>query len=396
MVQPTPSVALRIGMRLRDHGPHTVSELANALTISRTSVETSLVPLLDGGIVVDAPVAPARGAGRPARRFAFNAAAGVVAGVDVGVHSIRVVLSDLAGTVLTQRAFPGLNPDEDGAAQLLDLVSSIDTALADAGLDSSRVRAIGVALPGIVDDAGRVVASVVLPTWSGIDVAGHLRAAFSSPVVIDNGVRLAAVAEHHLGAARLVDEVLYLSVGNRVAAGLILGGKPRRGVHNVAGDIGRLAFRGWDARTGQIEWHSAESAEAVFQRAEEGDAAASAELEAFVEELARGIATLVMAVDPALVVIGGGVSLARERLLAPLRAAVTRRIALPFEVPIVAARLGGEAAAHGALVFAFTRCSADVHGFSGMPSPSITPLEPLQPDATALTLTQAPSAPIPT
>lgn len=378
MLQPTSSVTLRLALRLRDHGPHTVSELARALDISRTSVETGLGPLWEAGLARDAPVTPARGAGRPARRFAFDASAGVVAGVDVGVHSIRIVLSDIAGVVRAQSSFVGLNPAEDGATQLLQVVADIATTLRQARIELAELRAIGVALPGIVDDAGRVVASVVLPTWSGIDVAGHLHAAFSCPVVIDNGVRLAAVAEHHLGAARMVDDVLYLSVGNRVAAGLILGGTPRRGVHNVAGDIGRLAFRGWDARTGQIEWHSADSAASVFENAEAGDEDARTELDAFIDELAQGISTLVMAVDPALVVIGGGVSQARERLLAPLRAAVARRIALPFDIPIVAARLGGDAAAHGALVFAFTRSTESIYGFSGMTAPPVTPLDPAQ------------------
>jgi hypothetical protein len=74
-----------------------------------------------------------------------------------------------------------------------------------------------------------------------------------------------------------------------------------------------------------------------------------------------------------LVVIGGGVSRAQERLLAPLRSAVAERIALPFDIPIVAARLGGEAAAHGALVFAFTRCATSMYGFE-LPAPPITPL----------------------
>ncbi len=375
MLRSSLPVPFRIALRLRDHGAHTVSGLAQALDLSRTSVETALTPLLESGLVADAPATAAKGAGRPARRFAFSAAGGLVLGVDVGVHSVRVVLSDLAGTVVAHHAAAGLDPADVGATQLHDLVAHIRRALAEAGRDAADVRAIGIALPGIVDDQGRVVASVVLPTWSGIDVAAHMRDTFSCPVVIDNGVRLAAVAEHHLGAARLVDEVLYLSVGNRVAAGLILGGQPRRGVHNVAGDIGRLAFRGWDAQTGQIQWRTGDSAETVFRAAEQGDTAAREELTAFVDELARGIATLVMAVDPALVVVGGGVSLARERLLAPLREAVARRIGLPFEIPLVAARLGADAAAHGALVFAFTRSAEQIYGIGSMPPPQIIPLD---------------------
>lgn len=377
-------VPVRLALHLRDHGPRSVTELAQALEVSRTSVETSLAPLIDSGLVSDAPVAVSKGAGRPARHYAFRTDAGVVAGVDVGAHSIRILLADLAGTVMFHRTLPGLDPTASGASQLDRVVEDISTVADEAGIAPARLRAIGVSLPGIVDDTGRVITSVVIPTWSGIDVAGHLRRAFSCEIVIDNGVRLAAVAEHHLGAARLVNEVLYLSVGNRIAAGLILGGIPRRGVHNVAGDIGRLAFRGLNARTGQIGWRSADSAEEVFELAEQGDEAARTELDGFLDELAHGIATLVMTVDPAIVVVGGGLSLARERLLVPLRSAVARHIGLPFEVPIVGARLGADAAAYGALALAFTRCTTGIYGLEQMPSPPLTPLAaPVTPTAHA-------------
>jgi hypothetical protein len=68
-------------------------------------------------------------------------------------------------------------------------------------------------------------------------------------------------------------------------------------------------------------------------------------------------------------------SLAREALLAPLRSAVMRRIRIPVDLPIVAARLGGEAAAHGALVFAFIRCADDVTGLPDLPPPPLAPIE---------------------
>ncbi|MGW8482484.1 ROK family protein [Microbacterium sp. NPDC055903] len=374
-------VAVRLALHLREHGPHTVTELAQAIEVSRTSVETALGTLEGSGIVADAPAPAAKGAGRPARRYAFQSSAGVVVGVDVGAHSIRVLFADLAGVVIAHRSADGLRPDADGATQLDQVVAVVTEAAVDAGIPLTRFRAVGVSLPGIVDDNGRVLASVVIPTWAGIDIVAHLRSAFACPIVVDNGVRLAAVAEHHLGAARLINEVLYLSVGNRIAAGLILEGRPRRGVHNVAGDIGRLAFRGLNARTGQIDWRAADNAEAVFRRAEQGDAEARRELDAFVDELAHGIATLVMTVDPAIVVIGGGLSLARERLLVPLREAVATHIGLPIDVPIVGARLGAEAAAHGALAFAFARCTSDIYGIPQMSSPPLTPLPQATPVA---------------
>src|SRR5699024_7263350 len=136
-----------------------------------------------------------------------------------------------------------------------------------------------------------VLTSVVIPEWSGVDIAEHLRQVFQVGVAIDNGVRLAAVAEHHLGAAQLVDDVLYLSVGNRVAMGLILDGKSRRGVHDVAGDIGRLIFPGERTETGQISWANGENAADVFARARDGNSAASDEIAAFVDRLGRALST---------------------------------------------------------------------------------------------------------
>jgi ROK family protein len=205
-------------------------------------------------------------------------------------------------------------------------------------------------------------------------VAGALQLRFGCPAVMDNGVRLATVAEHHMGSGRHFDDVLYLSVGARIAAGMILGGQPRRGAHNVAGDIGRVAFRGPSERTGEIQWRSGRTAEEVFALARQQDPRARKELREFINELARGIATMVMAIDPAIVIIGGGMSLADDELLEPLREAIDQHIGLPLGLPVIASRLGAEAAVHGALVFAFGQCAEHIYRIGVLPPPAITPL----------------------
>ena len=185
-----------------------------------------------------------------------------MAGIDIGVYSLRVVVADLAGTTMVASTSEGVDPSLGPAEQLDVVIRQLrDTP---AGLDTRQLRAIGISHPGIVDGAGNVVASVIFPTWVGFDLVGELGDRFGCPVVIDNGVRLATVAEHHMGSGRRFDDVLYFSGGARVAAGLILGGEPRRGAHNVAGDIGRVAFRGINERTGQIRWRCANTAKKVF------------------------------------------------------------------------------------------------------------------------------------
>ncbi|MEE2815122.1 MAG: ROK family protein [Actinomycetota bacterium] len=369
-------IAVRAALHIRDRGSATVTEIARTLELSRTSVENAMGALTEVGLVADAPLAPVRGAGRPARRYSFESRAGHVIGVDIGAASVRVVIADLTGRVLHQQRFTGVADSRDGAEKLGAVIDGIREALSGAAIPLSRLRAIGVSLPGIVDDVGRVTTSVVIPEWSGVDIGSQLSAAFGCPVSVDNGVRLAAVAEHHLGVAQLVDDLLYLSVGNRISMGLILSGRPRRGIHNAAGDIGRLAFPGLVTQTGQLTWRTGATAEEVFERARSGERTARDELDSFIDQLARGIATLAMTVDPAMIVIGGGISGAHEQFLEPLRPALAAHIGLPISVPVVAARLGAEAAAHGALVFAFHRHASAVYGLDEMPVPSITPLAP--------------------
>ena len=365
------STAVRAATWLRDTQPAGITTLARDLSLSRTSVENALAVLEGHDLVVGVPGRP-HGAGRPARHFAFHAASGLVAGIDIGVYSLRVVVADLAGTTMVASTSEGVDPSLGPAEQLDVVIRQLRDTLA--GLDPRQLRAIGISLPGIVDGAGNVVASVIFPTWVGFDLVGELGDRFGCPVVIDNGVRLATGAEHHMGSGRRFDDVLYLSVGARVAAGLILGGQPRRGAHNVAGDIGRVAFRGINERTGQIRWRCANTAKKVFELARGHDAQAMRELSEFIDELGRGIATVVMAIDPAVVVIGGGMSLADEELLDPLRESMQRHIGLPLGLPVIASRLGAEAAVHGALIFAFTQCAGQIYKVGPLPPPTITPM----------------------
>lgn len=373
-MQNSPSITAQVVMHLRSGGPATITELSRSLEVSRTSIENALVPLDAAGTIIASTAIATTGAGRPARRYAFHASAGVVAGVDIGVASVRVLLADLAGRVIAHHDFPGVASRADGAATLTAVIEDIRDALASTN-DIGPLLAVGLSLPGIVDDAGRVIASVVIPQWTAVDIGSQLRRALGCPVSVDNGVRLATIAEHHLGVAQLVDDVIYVSVGNRIAVGMILDGRPRRGTHHAAGDIGRHAFRSVVNETGQISWNAASTAAGVFELARSGDGAAQAELQTFIGAFARGIAIVTLTIDPSMIVIGGGLSEAQEDLLGPLRDAVTQFVGLPLHIPLVAARLGATAAAHGALVYAFQQHSPHIYGVDEIAVPPITPAD---------------------
>ncbi len=365
--------AAACAVALRDHGSATVAELADRTGLSRPTIESGLEMMVDRGLVsvLDGLTPGGRGVGRPARMYEFRAAAGHVAAVDVGVHRIRTTVANLAGQVLGW-CEEATGDGTIGPTRMATVMNVIRHCLARTAIGPETLVGMGVAVTGMVGRDGRLIVSRNLPDWEGVDIAGHLRREYGCPVVVDNDIRMAALAEHRLGAARLVDDVIYLFAGHRVSMGLILGGELRHGRHSAAGEIGGIAFSmPVDDRRDQLRWKSAESGAEVFRLAAAGDPAAKAEVGAFARGLATGVATVAMAIDPDIIVIGGGLSGAGGALLDPLREAVNAAIPVPVMPSIVASELGAESVLLGTLVRAFGATSVSVYGSTGLPEPPI-------------------------
>lgn len=361
----------RTAVSLRDHGRATVTQIARTSGLSRPTVDIAVAALLERGLVVqDAPTAGGRGAGRPARSFAFEPKAGYVVGIDAGVHRIRAAVADLDGTVVGRREDPV--PVTLGGAERLQVVrDTVARTLGAAGVARRSVTALGVAVSGYVGPQGRLLVSHNTPEWVGVDLSRRIGDGFDCPVVVDNDIRLAALAEHRYGAARLMDDVLYLFVGHRVSLGLIVGGQLRRGHHGASGEVGDLIFSGPVYERGQLRWDSAPDAKTVFERAAAGDVECRAEVLQFVDRLGPGLATVTMAFDPDVLVVGGGLSAAGEALLEPLRDRMQQGIGVPVHPRLIASELGTEAVLLGALARAFTESSIQVFGVEDLPQPPV-------------------------
>lgn len=362
----------RCAVALRDEGPATAAEIARRTRLSRPTAEVAVTTLIENGLVSEsAALTPGgRGTGRPARIYGFNGANGFVAGVDVGQHAIKVVIADLAGRVVgwveesTDDSFVG--PGRmDGVKRV------VRRAMAAASVPARKIVAMGVAVPGLVGDDGQLVISRILPDWEGVDIAGHLSAEFECAVRVENDTRLASLAEHRLGAARLAQDVICLFAGHRLSMGLILEGKVRRGHHGAAGEVGDIVFSNHVDQTGELRWATAPSAEQVFQQSAAGDEESQQEIQRFVSGLSVGVATVVMAIDPDLIVIGGGLSRAGDALLDPLREAVNAEITVPIRPAIVASELGAESVVLGALARAFGESTTLVFGMEGVQEPTL-------------------------
>lgn len=364
--------AARCAETLRDaERPLTIRQLSARVGLSRPTVEAVLGDLGRRAPIVDDDRAGASGAGRPARRYGFVPSAGCVAGVDAGPHQVRVLVTDLAGTRVAeheQLTDPGLSGEERLAA----VCAAVGAATAGAG----PLRAVGVALPGILDHQRILAQSLAIPAWVGMSVGERLATELGCAVVVENDIKLAALAEQRLRSAAdgatQVDDLVFLHLGHRVALAVMINGEVIQGSHRIAGELGTLRGMRWTSRShrGQLQWRTARTAEAVFAAAAAGDDAARQEVAEFCAELAPVVATILLTVDPSLVVIGGGLSRAGALLLDPLTTAVHRLLTVvTAQPPLEGSLLVDDGAACGALGHAFEELSAAVVGVAGVAPP---------------------------
>jgi predicted NBD/HSP70 family sugar kinase len=199
-------------------------------------------------------------------------------------------------------------------------------------------------------------------------------------VLVENEVHLSVLAERWRGAARGIDDALFVQAGYGIGGGLLVDGRLYRGANGAAGEIGYLPVAGDEATRdglGPFEHAAGGSAyarhgsraagrrdgrrllelaggdpeavdaEIVFAAAAEGDPAALAIVDELVGRLAEGVAAATVVVNPATVIVGGGLSRAGETLLAPL----THRLGELTPIPprVVLSDLGEESVALGAV-----------------------------------------------
>lgn len=227
----------RVLAALRDRGPMSRADLARDAALAPSTITGIVKVLLDEGAVTeDSPEARGRaGVGRRGLRVTSDLA--LVVGIDFGFRTVRLLLGDLTGSELA-RAEARL-PDHYSAAEGLRAARALlDEALAESGLDRSRLDAAGVALPGPIDPTRqRVVGSAVLPGWVGV-TAEDIGVALGVPSVIENDANLAALGEHVYGAGRAARDSITIKFHSGIGAGIIVRDELVSGRSGGAGEIG--------------------------------------------------------------------------------------------------------------------------------------------------------------
>ncbi len=296
-------------------------------------------------------------------------------GIDVGGTNTSGGLASKDGTLLT---LTRRRTDRSGGLTAgLRLISEVIAELRErADRSGYPVDRIGVGFGGPVDhERGVVLLSHHVAGWEGFPLRRELERRFEIPVVVDNDANAGTLGEWNFGAGRGISDLIYINIGTGIGGGIISGSRLVRGVGNLAGEIGHTIVRrdgpvctcgkrgclescaSGDAiaRRGSEALGRAVSGKEVFALAASGDSPAERVLSEVIEDLAHGIGTAVSLLNPAAVIIGGGVSEAPEPLfLEPLRRAIPRFCLSEAarNLRVEAARLRYEAGVMGAVALA--------------------------------------------
>ncbi len=297
--------------------PPRLANLAEITKLSRPTIEVIVEDLVRGGLIEDAPAAPSRGVqspGRPARRFRFRPEAGFVVGVDVRAYTVNACVADLDGRLVSVR-HRAVRRDLTGPARAKAVTAVVNSAIEQAGVDPAQVYAATVGTPGWVENNNRVRYVDNIKDWAEVDIASILGDLLGCPVAVENDANLAALGEQWRGIGATVSEMIFILLGERLGAGIITGGRPLRGHHGAAGEIGFMIFPdgnplaaraiGLDgAQRPGINPGSIYSDADVVRAAADGDPGAIGALETVGYRLAEAMAPVLLALDPALVVLG--------------------------------------------------------------------------------------------
>jgi predicted NBD/HSP70 family sugar kinase len=371
---------------LKAGGPLSRQQIRARTGLSPATVNRLTAALVAEGSIAEAGREPSTG-GRPSVLLRYVGHGRAVIAVHIHGDDASGALVDFEGMVIERRGVTlryEAKPDDDVAdsteSQLALLTGLIDELRSSAELNGTLTEAVGIAVPGIVCGADGTVSRMPGYAWDGVALRRRLREHTGLPVVVENDANSLAFGElhrgHGVGCASLVS--LYLDRG--FGAGIITNAQLHRGTRAEAGEVGYLlmdrgALDRSDEHYGDLEARigsaalirrareagivppeaRAITAEDIFTMAAEGDAAAREIADDVIDMLAIAIGSLVVLIDPELVVIGSSFVETSETIIPAIVRRLTGSI---ISVPMIrGAALGADAVLVGVSELAVVEAS---------------------------------------
>ena len=311
-----------------------------------------------------------------------------ILGIDIGGTNLVVgVVAEDGSRMLTLGQEP-TRPEEGPDAVLLRLGALARRTIVEAGRvePSAEIIGVGVGAPGPLDTRRGIIFLTPNLGWVDMPLRQRMADLLDLPTTLDNDANCAVLGEWWRGAARGSRHAIGFTIGTGIGGGIIVDGRLYHGASDCAGEFGHMtidtagrrcncgnygcleayasgpaiALRATEALESGVESRLLEyvdgnpagiTAQVVYQAAQDGDGLASEVVRDTAKYLGTGIANLVNVFNPEVVVVCGGVTLAGERLFAPLRQEVARRAFKPAvqACRIVPGELTGSAGVYGAV-----------------------------------------------
>jgi predicted NBD/HSP70 family sugar kinase len=362
-------------------GETTRPEVGRVLGFSKPTVSAAVVRLESAGLV--AAVRAHQGSlGRAATVYAVAPAAGWLLGVDIGVTRVRLLARGLDG-----REIRSFSRNLEGTVRyhgdVLDVVRA-EAAIYVRELPAAHgpLRSVGVALPRVIPEyVAALPDSPPVADHTLDEILGALDLPPGVPVLLENNVNCAALAEMDRGTAQTYDDFVFLQVGVGIGSGIIADRRMIRGARGGAGEVAFIPV-GWPASAGRVgneleeylgsgqllvrcqnAWSDAEvaaptSVPELFDLAGRGIEDALRFVNQHALDISQLALTLAALVDPALIVLGGGVG--QNPLLTEAVEREVQRHKPNIEVRVSA--LGDLATVEGAVALTFDRALSTLLG----------------------------------
>lgn len=272
-------------------------------------------------------------------------------GIDLGGTNIAAGVVDEDGKILVKDSVPTLaeRPIEEIIA---DMAAVAKKVVADAGLEISDIEAIGIGCPGSVVNETGTIAYTNNIKMKNVPMAKLIREHIDLPVNIENDANAAALGEYVVNGGGN-DQFVFITLGTGIGGGVIIDGKIQRGFNGAGGELGHISLvhngvpcscgrngcweayasvtaliretkeamdKAPDSLMHQLAEESGKvSGRTAFDAAKQGDEAAQAVVDQYIEYLADGLVSIVNLYQPEKLVIGGGISKEGDYLLDPVK-----------------------------------------------------------------------------
>lgn len=221
-----------------NHTPISRAAIAQQTGLNKSTVSSLVQELLGEKIIEESGPGESSGGRRPVMLL-FNQTAGFSIAIDLRVHDILGVLTDLEGNIVHEQRVPIETTNFNQVMKRL--MEVIDTLIKAAPASPYGIVGIGIGVPGVISNEGEILLAPNMG-WKRIDLKAYMEQHYHLPVVIENEANAGAYGEKVFGFEEAVDHMVYASIGAGIGVGLILDNKLYKGMQGFSGELGHMTI----------------------------------------------------------------------------------------------------------------------------------------------------------